>query len=282
MAQIEKLYRFMDRSQLNRRIVGTIIGLLLIGGIYIIGTGVWNTIGDNIARGQIQEEIQKVKDASPKEYVDFYSVNVDNAPVGDLPNLTLCRKLGHGTVKIDAVRTFIRYADGKELQVDARGFTASIEESITNTDCTTVPLRGQPNQVGTYSIFTDYCFNVEVHGETIKKCDNYASNKYQITDDIKQLKERLESLQEEYDRRLSNQSSAEATSTPLNAPLASNQQTQPPAQSNNGNVSTESGGGNTAGGSTGSTGNSNDNDTARTGGITIDLPLLPPITLFGN
>lgn len=282
MAKLEKFYRFMDRSSFNRRLVGTLIGLLLIGGFYIIGTGVSNTVQDSIARSQRADEIQRVKDADPKEWVNFYSVKVDNAPIGDLPNLTLCRKLGHGTVKIDAVRTFIRYEDGQEKQVLERGFKAAIENSITNTDCTTVDLQGQPQVVGTYSIFTDYCFNVEIHGETVKKCDNYSSNKYEMTDDLKQLKERLDSLQQEYDRRLSNQSQAQSSSSiTQSAPATGNNTTarnQGSTGSNNGNGST---GGNSGGGSS-SNGNNGNSSGNSGGGITLDLPLLPPITLFGE
>lgn len=281
MAKLEKFYRFMDKSPFNRRIVGTLIGILLIGGFYIIGTGVTHTIQDSIARSERAKEIQRVKDADPKEWVNFYSVNVDNAPIGDLPNITLCRKLGHGTVKIDAVRTFIRYEDGQQKQVLERGFKAAIENSITNTDCTTVDLQGQPQVVGTYSIFTDYCFNVEVYGETVKKCDNYSSNKYEMTDDLKQLKERLDSLQQEYDRRLSNQSEAQSSSTiTQSAPSSGNQSTasNQPSGSSGSNAGGSSSGGSTGGGSSsgGNSGNQNG------GGITLDLPLLPPIKLFGE
>ena len=281
MAKLEKFYRFMDKNPFNRRIVGTLIGILLIGGFYIIGTGVTHTIQDSIARSERAKEIQRVKDADPKEWVNFYSVNVDNAPIGDLPKLTLCRKLGHGTVKIDAVRTFIRYEDGQQKQVLERGFKAAIENSITNTDCTTVDLQGQPQVVGTYSIFTDYCFNVEVYGETVKKCDNYSSNKYEMTDDLKQLKERLDSLQQEYDRRLSNQSEAQSSSTiTQSAPSSSNQSTasnQPSGSTGSNNGGSSSGG--NAGGGSNSGGNSGNQNS---GGITLDLPLLPPIKLFGE
>lgn len=275
MSKLEKVYQFMGRSSFNRRLVGTLIGILLIGGFYIIGTGVTHSVQDTIARNERAADIQRVKDASPEEYVNFYSVKVDDTPIGDDPNLTLCRKLGHGTVKVDAVRTFIRYESGREVQVETRPFEASIEESITNTDCTTVPLRGQPQVVGEYSIFTDYCFNVEVHQEIIKKCDNYSSNKYKITDDVQQLKQRIEDLQQEYDRRLSNSQSAAASQSESIA------QSTPPESANQGAQSSPQQ--NTAGGSTG--GNDQGVTTTpppRNTGLTIDLPLLPPIKLFGE
>lgn len=267
MARIEKFYQFMSRSSFNRRIVGTLLAFILIGGVYIVGTGVFNTIEDSLERQRIAQEIQKVKDADPKEYVNFYSVKVDDTPVGDAPNLTLCRKLGHGTVKIDAVRTFIRYENGQQKQVAERGFKAAIEQSITNTDCTTVDLQGQPQVAGKYRIFTDYCFNVDIHGQSVKKCDNYLSNEYQMTDDVEQLKKRIQELQQEYDRRLSNQSAATESSGVSQA--------TPPQTSNAGQ------GVQSSQGESQSSNNSNTENQSRSG-LTIDLPLLPPITLFGE
>lgn len=278
MSKLEKVYQFMDRSSFNRRMVGTLIGVLLLGGFYIIGTGVFNTVEDSLARQQRAEEIQKVKDSDPKQYVNFYSVKVDDAPVGDAPKLTLCRKLPQGSVRIDAVRTFIRFENGEQKQVAERGFKAAIEESITNTDCTTVDLQGQPPVVGKYKIFTDYCFNVDIHGESIKKCDNYLSNEYQITDDLDQLEERIKELQAEYDRRLSNQESASKSSgvaqSQTTTPQSANQGAQSSgSQNNSGN------GGNNNGGNSGGSNNEQEEEES---GFTIQLPFLPPITLFGD
>lgn len=281
MSKLEKVYQFMNRSSFNRRLVGTLVAVLLFGGFYIIGTGVFNTVSDSIARNTRAAEVQAVRDANPKDYVNFYSVKVDDAPLGDAPNLTLCRKLGHGTVRIDAVRTFIRNENGQQRQVAERAFKAAIEKSITNTDCTTVDLQGQPQAVGKYRIFTDYCFNVDIHGETIKKCDNYTSNEYKISDDIDQLKQRIQELQSEYDRRLS----AGDTTTGSSGMAQSQTQSQPNAaqgvQSSGSEVAAGNGnsGANT-GGSTGSNAGNGQNQSR--GGLTIDLPLLPPITLFGN
>lgn len=276
MSKLEKVYQFMSRSSFNRRMVGTLIGILLLGGFYIVGTGVWNTYEDSVARSERAAEIQRVKDASPKDFVNFYSVKVDDATLGDNPNLTLCRKLPHGTVKIDAVRTFIRYENDQQKQVEARAFKAAIEKSITNTDCTTVELQGQPQIVGEYSIFTDYCFNIEVQGETVKKCDNYSSNKYNITDDINQLKQRIEELQQEYDRRLSNRDTAAAESSGV----AQSQSTTPQSANQGAQSSGSQNGSGNSGGSTG--GNTGNNNGGSNSGIIIDLPLLPPIKLFGN
>lgn len=281
MSKLEKVYQFMNRSSFNRHLVGTLVAVLLFGGFYIIGTGVFNTVSDSIARNARAAEIQAVKDASPKEYVNFYSVKVDDASLGDSPNLTLCRKLGHGTVRIDAVRTFIRDENGQQRQVAEHAFRAAIEKSITNTDCTTVDLQGQPQVIGTYRIFTDYCFNIDINGETVKKCDNYTSNQYKITDDIDQLKQRIDELKAEYDRRLSAMNSATESSGIAQSQTQSQSNAAQGVQSSgsevasgNGNTGSSSGGSNN--GNNGSTGNQS------RGGITLDLPLLPPITLFGN
>lgn len=280
MSQLEKVYQFMNRSSFNRRLVGTLIGILLIGGFYIVGTGAFNTYQDTLARNQRAADIQRVKDANPKEYVNFYSVKVDDSTIGDNPNLTLCRKLPHGTVKIDAVRTFIRYENDQQKQVEARAFKAAIEKSITNTDCTTVALQGQPQVVGEYSIFTDYCFNIEIHGESVKKCDNYSSNKYNITDDINQLKQRIQELQEEYDRRLSNRDAVSSSSGIAQSQSNTEQNADEGVQSSGPQTSTGSTGNSGGNGSTG--GSSSGGSSSGNSGFILDLPLLPPIKLFGE
>lgn len=279
---LEKLYVFMNRNQLNRRMIGAAIALILIGGIYLVGNGVVNAVQENIARARIQQEKEQIAKADPKDYVNFYQVTVSDTPIGEAPQLRLCRKLGHGTITIDAVRTFIQFADGTEKQVAERAFKAAIEQSATNTDCTTVDLQGQPQIAGEFQIFTEYCFREPKYN--IKKCDNYRSNKYEMTNDLEQLKQRLDALQKEYDRRLNGGSvdpaplELQSTNGLQSSGSSSGQSDSTPAQSggsgssnpsnNNGN-----GNGNSNNGGSGSSENSN--------GVIIDLPFLPPVIIGG-
>jgi hypothetical protein len=278
---LEKFYDFTTRSQLNRRMVGSGIALILFGGIFLVGNGVINAVQENIARAERQQDIERVTKAPAKDYLDFYQVSIPaRVPLGDAPTLTLCRKLGHGTIKIDAVRTFIQFSDGKQTQVSIRNFNAAIEESVTNTDCTAVPLQGQPQVVGEYQIVTEYCFKEPKYD--IKKCDNYRSNKYRMTDSLNQLNEEIKRLQAEYDRRLNGgavdpapintlQSGDGSTSAATPSASSSQQSTTPstPAAGSNSN----------AGGS--SSNNGQNQTTPQRSGLIIDLPLLPPIIIGG-
>lgn len=287
MSYREKLYNFMTHSDLNKRIIGSAIALILIGGLYVVGSAVANTIEDSNNRKQIAQDIQNVKDADPKEYVNFYSVEVTDTPIGDLPNITLCRKLPKGNVKIDAVRTFIRYDNGKEKQVLERAFSAAIEKSSTNIDCTNIDLIGQPQVVGKYYIDTNYCFTVEIHEKKIKKCDSYKSNDYEMNDDLWILKERLDALRKEYDRRLDGGAPTDPSTgqtnglqTPSSNSSQSNAGGSTPSSGSNSSSSSNSGNSSNNGSGNGSQGSSSDNQ--QDNPFTLDLPVLPPIKIGEN
>lgn len=269
---LTKFYDFTTMRPLNQRLVGSAIALILVGGIYIVGTGVFNTVQDSLARAAIQREIDRQEQASPKEWLNFYSVKVDDAPLGEKPLLTLCRKLGHGSIKIDAVRTFIVDPSGQQKQVNERAFTAAIEQSVNGTDCTSVDLQGQPQIAGEYQILTEYCFRTPDHN--VKKCDSYRSNEYKMTDDLQQLKNEIERLQKEYDRRsnggtvdpapIEDQPSSSSTQQSSTSGSTSSQQSS--GNGSNSNSSSNNGSGNSGGNSSSS-------------GATIDLPLLPAIKI---
>lgn len=274
-ATLNKFYNFTTRSQLNRRMVGSAIALILFGAIFLIGNSVFNAVQDNIARAERQQDIERVQKAPASDYVNFYQVKVDDAAIGEVPDLTLCRKLGHGTVAIDAVRTFIQFADGQQRQVAIRNFNAAIEQSVTNTDCTTLPLQGQPQVVGEYQIYTEYCFKEPKYD--IKKCDSYRSNKYKMTDSLSQLQSEIQRLQAEYDRRINGGAIDPAPINTLTQPQQGETQSAPAPQQSTGSNQSAAAPSNSQGANT----SGQNQAPAGSGGLVIDLPLLPPIVIGG-
>ena len=107
---LQKFYELVKFNRVVQSIVGMLLAFIILGVLYTVGNGVYVAIVNN-----------HYENAKPKEFLNFYNVKVTNVPVGQPPQLMLCRKIYNGNVKIDAVRTFIQFIDsGKQKEVAER------------------------------------------------------------------------------------------------------------------------------------------------------------------
>lgn len=135
--------------------------------------------------------------APAESFLNYYYAKVDDTPIGTEPLATLCRRVSIGGIKIEAVRTFIRYedAEGKLVTAGEYEFTAGVEQLENDTGCMNVRLRNQPQIKGLYSAHTEYVFYINGY----RKSGSYDTNKYNMTETKTSLEEQIKKLQDQID-----------------------------------------------------------------------------------
>lgn len=178
--------------------------------------------------------------APAESFLNYYYAKVDDSPIGTEPLATLCRRVSTEGIRIQAVRTFIKYEDvnGKPTTVGEYQFTAGVEQLPDGSNCQNVRLRKQPQVKGTYSVHTEYVF--EING--YRKSGAYDTNKYKMTETQQSLDLQIRTLQDQIDilrQQLTNNGGDTTTtgSSPSTASPSTNGQPRegdPPAQRSNG------------------------------------------------
>lgn len=203
---------FMRKSKVNRFLVGygTFFGLAAL--IY------WSIVG------LIVPVYYQV--APPRSFVDYYYARVADTPVGTDPQLTLCRRINYDNLKVEAVRTFIYLADGKDPEPVGQydvGFTASKDKSTSN--CLTIRLREQPQVAGKYTTSTSVVFYVEGN----RKSYTYKSNEYEMIAQKQTDQQKIDELQRQIDEI---NRSRGVSVAPITQPSSNSGSTPPAAQKN--------------------------------------------------
>ena len=175
--------------------------------------------------------------APAENFLNYYYAKVDDTPVGTEPLATLCRRVSTEGIKIEAVRTFIKFEDvtGKPTTVGEYQFTAGVEQLPDGTNCQNLRLRKQPQVQGTYSAHTEYVFYINGY----RKSGSYDTNKYKMTETQQSLDLQIKTLQDQIDilrQQLSNAGGDTTTtgSSPSTASPSTNGQSTPPAQRSSG------------------------------------------------
>lgn len=135
--------------------------------------------------------------APAETFLNYYYAKVDDTPVGTEPLATLCRRVSTQGVRIEAVRTFIKYEDvsGKPSVAGEYQFSAGVEQQEVGTNCQNVRLRRQPQVQGTFSAHTEYVFYINGY----RKSGSYDTNKYKMTPTAQSLEAQVKSLQDQID-----------------------------------------------------------------------------------
>lgn len=176
---VQAMLHFLKRSRFNSFFAGFSLILVTLSLLY------WFFIG------VITPTFIRLAPAS--WFLQFYTVEVSDAQIGNVPDLKLCRTVHAGNVKIDAIRTFIMI-DGKgdTREVKEYTFDANISDQNGEQPCNTVPLKQQPQEVGKYRTRTEFTFYVN----GIEKKDSYVSNDYEMRDTIQSINDEIRRLQE--------------------------------------------------------------------------------------
>lgn len=149
--------------------------------------------------------------APAETFLNYYYAKVDDSPVGTEPLATLCRRVSMQGIRIEAVRTFIKYEDvnGKPVTAGEYQFSAGVEQLTDGTNCMNVRLRKQPQVQGTYSAHTEYVFYVNGY----RKSGSYDTNKYKMTPTQQSMEQQIKQLQDQIDIIKSQQAAAAGSST---------------------------------------------------------------------